>query len=226
MPLTKQGDSPQFQYTPPNRKYTSKSYLMACPLCSELKRGRHARMCKNCLFASRRGPIDNKIYIIDGQRCRKIALSRKLYAIVDENLYDYLSQWRWAASGSDGKFYPNSGSQKLKFKMHHVVLGISPQEECDHINGNSLDNRVSNLRKCTRTQNMANIKVGKNNNSGYKGVSWDSHKRKWLAQITIEHKHIHIGRFTTPEAAAIARDKVAQKYLGNFAYINLPNDLQ
>lgn len=78
---------------------------------------------------------------------------------------------------------------KLIYLYHH---GYMP-EQVDHINRNSLDNRVENMRAATGAQNMANRSVFKNNTSGVKGVSWHSGHKKWSAYVNVAGKRKHLG---------------------------------
>lgn len=65
---------------------------------------------------------------------------------------------------------------------------------------------VANLRFATKMQNQPNAGISRNNTSGYRGVSWDAKCGKWRAQIRVQKKLIHLGLFSSTEAAAIARD--------------------
>lgn len=87
----------------------------------------------------------------------------------------------------------------------------------DHINGNTLDNRRSNLRVVTRTQNNQNVTIRKHNKSGYKGVSLEKKTGRWVAVIQANNKRIHLGTFDTPEEAYAAYCEAAKKYHGKFA---------
>jgi hypothetical protein len=60
----------------------------------------------------------------------------------------------------------------------------------------------------------------KNNTSGFKGVTWDKSRSKWKAHIHIERKIKNLGRFDSPEEAAIAYNEAALKYFGEFAFLN------
>ena len=94
----------------------------------------------------------------------------------------------------------------------------------DHINGNPLDNRKSNLRICTNAENQRNKGVYKNNKSGYKGVHWFKRDKKWQAQIKHNNKSIHIGLYEDKEEAARAYDKKAKELHGNFKNLNFPDE--
>ena len=88
----------------------------------------------------------------------------------------------------------------------------------DHINGDKLDNRIENLRAATVGQNQHNRKTNANNTSGYKGVSWNKGCNKWLSQIKLEGKRIHLGYFDNLEEAAEVVRKAREELHGDFAH--------
>lgn len=87
--------------------------------------------------------------------------------------------------------------------FHRLVMNIDdPKIQVDHINGNRLDNRKSNLRLCTNQENSMNKYENSNNTSGYKGVYFDKNRNKWRASIQYNGKHISsTKRYDTPEDA-------------------------
>ena len=84
------------------------------------------------------------------------------------------------------------------YRTHRLVwiyhYGYSPNM-IDHINGNSFDNRIENLRECNQAQNQYNRKINKNNLSGVKGVVWCKQKNKWRTRLVVDGKEYHIGFF-------------------------------
>lgn len=87
-----------------------------------------------------------------------------------------------------------------------------PKGEVDHINGDRTDNRWCNLRDTSRTENMCNRKVGKNNSSGLMGVHWSNTANRWVARISRDHNKYSLGNFDCLLDAAAAR-KSAEKLL-------------
>ena len=108
------------------------------------------------------------------------------------------------------------------YKAHRLaylyMTGNFPENLIDHINHITDDNRWTNLRDATNSQNQFNKAKHKNNTSGYKGVSWDTRNKKWRAKIKCMNKTIHIGCYTTPQEAAEAYKKKAIELFGEFAY--------
>lgn len=138
-------------------------------------------------------------------------------AIVDKRDFKHLSRFCWYWHDGYARRLVWKGSAIL---MHREILGANGDELCDHINGNRMDNRRDNLRIATRTQNSQNQKIRSDNSSGYKGVSWSSRNKKWMAQIQVNKKKIHIGYFGLATDAANAYDSAAREHFGEFAKTN------
>lgn len=94
--------------------------------------------------------------------------------------------------------YKSIGVQKEKHLLHRLVFlyhtGRMPQY-IDHIDGDPSNNRIENLRECTLSQNQQNRRVGKDNKSCVKGVSWHKKLKKWRATIRHNKEQIHLGMF-------------------------------
>ena len=88
--------------------------------------------------------------------------------------------------------------------------------EVDHINNNKIHNSVSNLRWCTKFENMRNLKKSAKNTSGIKGVSWRKRDKKWCAYIQIDGIKTSLGYFSNIKDAKLARMKKANEIFGEF----------
>lgn len=112
------------------------------------------------------------------------------------------------------------GRQVVSFDaLHRVLMGSPAGAMVDHVSGDTLDNRRSNLRICSHTQNMQNRKIHSDNKSGRKGIYLDSSgaTNKWRAQIRVDGKKICIGRFLTAEEAEAAYAAASVKYHGEYS---------
>lgn len=102
------------------------------------------------------------------------------------------------------------------YKTHRLIFtwchGRWPTDQIDHINGVKTDNRISNLREVTPSENLKNQKLRKNNKSGCIGVSWNKRDRKWVSQIKADGKRIYLGLFIHLNDAIQARKAAEIKY--------------
>jgi hypothetical protein len=160
---------------------------------------------------------------------RYIALTRGKFAIVDADDYERLSQYRWFALYTKWGFYAARNSRKDEsgkrhtILMHREILGVPHGFLVDHVNNNSLDDRKSNLRPATPSQNICNRRLSKAGcSSKYRGVFWYKRAKKWCAAINHERKYIRLGLFSSEIEAAKAYDAAARKYHGEFARLNFP----
>lgn len=151
-------------------------------------------------------------------------------ALVDDEDYEYLNQWKWQVKKHRKTFYahrtkqiPNSNRKKDHFKMHRVVMNVAdPKIEVDHVDHNGLNCQRSNLRIATRKQNKQNASSHKDSASKYLGVLVEKRKNgiSYCAQIGINGKSTHLGSFKSEEEAAKAYDRAAIKHYGEFANPN------
>ena len=100
------------------------------------------------------------------------------------------------------------------------INGDWPPFHLDHIDCNRENNRASNLRPCSRSENQCNRGKPKNNTSGFKGVTFDKQTGKFKAQIALHGKNHALGRFSKPEDAAEAYRSAAEKLHVEFARTN------
>lgn len=163
---------------------------------------------------------------------KQIPLTQGLFALVDDEDFEYLNQFKWHVGGIGNNTYVATQnykgrrfpSHKKTAWMHRIILGITnPAVYVDHKDGNGLNNQRYNLRIATHGQNKANsIKYKGIKNSKYKGVciNKENNKKKWQANITHNGKKINLGAFYVEEYAAIAYNKSAIELHGEFASIN------
>jgi len=157
---------------------------------------------------------------------KEIKLTQGKVAIVDDEDFDYLNQFKWYANKKYKKYYVVRNVKDIQGKhtllsMHRFIIGNTDSKmHTDHINGNTLDNRKENLRICTAAENIRNQKQQINNKSGYKGVHWKKLSNKWYSEIRYKNKSIHLGCFINIMDAARAYNAAAIKYHGEFANIN------
>jgi hypothetical protein len=157
----------------------------------------------------------------DGEVCR-IPLGHDRFAIVDAADYEDLSKYRWCASCMNGRAYAVRRTEKGRtVYMHRQIMHAPKGSIVDHIDHNILNNRRCNLRVCTPEQNYANAGP-RGGSSGFVGV-W-RHRKKWVAGIHWQGKHLHLGTFDDPVEAAKARDRKAYELHGPYAYLNFPGD--
>lgn len=152
-----------------------------------------------------------------------IPLSQGKFAIVDEDNFDALSEHNWMYShGYAKRNFVKENGKKTTIYLHRVILGAEKGQIVDHKNGNPLDNRKTNIRICSQSENLFNKRIQSNNKSGYKGVAWNKEKKKWQAQARFCGKRYSIGYFQTKEEAAKAYNNTIIKISSEFSK---PNEL-
>lgn len=155
---------------------------------------------------------------------KRIPLTRGKFAIVDDEDYEWLNQWKWYAQKHHRTWYAKRAilkNGKLKtIYMHRQIVNAQKGQETDHKDGNGLHNQRSNLRFCTGSQNQMNKKMQKNCSSEFKGVYLGNRLKRWRARIFLNKKQFHLGYFDKEKDAAKAYNKVAKKYFGEFARLN------
>lgn len=153
---------------------------------------------------------------------KEIPLSRGLVALVDDEDYEKLSQYKWHAKLSCGIFYAARSVKKEDGKrttvyMHHDLIGKKKGFHVDHCDGNSLNNQRYNLSHVTPRQNAQNRHTPRS--SELPGVAWNKRSRKWQAQIGVNGKTKHLGYYTDEYDAYLAYRKAVKEHEGEDSYI-------
>lgn len=139
-----------------------------------------------------------------------------LTAWIDLEDVDKVKDRNWSV-GSGG--YPVATRNYKHITIHRLVMKVPKGMVIDHIDGDKLDNRKNNLRICTQQQNKF-ARHAIRAKSGYKGVYYQKGNGNWWASIQAECHIYHLGRFDTPEDAALAYNKKATELFGEFAVLN------
>lgn len=152
-------------------------------------------------------------------------------ACIDLVMMPLVISHKWTIKRGRHTDYAKRESHGKTIMMHREIMEmylgrkLRPSEHIDHIDGNGLDNRLSNLRIATASQNQAN-RPGQRGSSIFKGVHYrPSGKRPWYAAIRVDHELIHLGSFETEVDAAGAYDKVAFQHFGEFAFLNFQGEI-
>jgi hypothetical protein len=163
---------------------------------------------------------------------KEIPLTQGMFTIVSDKYYNELIKVKWCATKA-GKFYAVRTVRGVDGKFHNVYMHrviyemehgpIPAGKFIDHIDRNSLNNSIENLRAVNNNQSGCNRGKRADNISGYIGVYWVTLRNKWLAQIWIDGKHHFIGRYATAKEAARAYDQAAVER-GEVCELNFPEE--
>jgi len=159
---------------------------------------------------------------LESDGAKLIPLTQGKFAIVDAEDYDWLVQYKWHCRHNRNKFYAYRNKARKTISMHRQLIGDTNALLVDHIDGNGLNNRKSNLRICTAAQNTYNKHPRSNSHSRYKGLTWHKRNKRWEVQIIKSSKRTFIGSFDNELNAAMAYDRKAEQLFGEFAYLNFP----
>ena len=127
-------------------------------------------------------------------------------------------------AGSVSHGYISIRVDKKRYFAHRLawlyVYGKFPSKNIDHIDCNSQNNAISNLREASQSENLANIRISVKNTSGYKGVHFHKGTNKWRAVVSVDNKPKHLGLFSTATEASNAYNFWCLENRGEFARIN------
>jgi hypothetical protein len=153
-----------------------------------------------------------------------IPLTQGQFAIIDNDDFERVNQFKWYANKAPNTFYANRQVQinrkRQTIHLHRFILNLDTKFLVDHVDGNGLNNQKSNLRTCTNQENSRNKRLSKKGTSSFKGVHYDKKYDKFEAQIKINYNSNFIGYNTDELICAKFYDAVARFYFKEFAKCN------
>ena len=179
---------------------------------------------------------DNPMYPCNHETCpileiELIPLTKGKYTIVDKDVFEFLSSYKWYAQTTSYGFYMAGRREPKELNedmvlMHRQIMGLTKGDKnvVDHINHISYDNRRINLRVCTRQKNNWNTTPRKVGTSKYKGVYYRKDRKKWTSRINKDEKPYRLGDFENEIDAAIAYNHKAIELFGKFSCLNKIQD--
>ena len=153
---------------------------------------------------------------------KKIELTQGKFAMVDDDDFERVSQYKWQLTKGNSTFYGTRTVKRKNIYLHRFILDVKDRNIfVDHKDHDGLNNMRSNLRLCNARQNCANRLKSIGLSSKFKGVTWDKKRRKWKSKIKINYKTINLGCFNTEIEAAISYNNAARLHFGEFAHLNI-----
>ena len=163
---------------------------------------------------------DNFYEIFDDYAILKIKYKNEyIDCYFDIEDISFVQEKHWRTSHKKNKVYIVTGKSGNKkepltylhnYLMHYIPV---PQLEVDHIDGNSCNNRKSNLRIVTRQANIDNTKARIDNKIGIRGISQISKTKKYKCDFSYHGKRFYFKYWNTIEEAVYNR-KIAEEYFG------------
>jgi hypothetical protein len=152
-----------------------------------------------------------------------IPLTQGYEAIVDDMDATRVLAHKWYVRHTARRWFYGEAKipRRGRVRLHRFILDAPPTCDVDHVNGNGLDNRRSNLRLASNSQNGANRQLNVNSKSGLKGVSLLPSGR-YHSVIRVRGVLYRLGTYDTREAAACAYDRAAIEHFGEYARTNFP----
>jgi len=154
---------------------------------------------------------------------KTIPLTQGKVALVDDEDFERFGHFKWYASWCPtNKSFIAKRTEHLPKQftrlLHRDIMGVTDLRiQVDHKNHDTLDCQRHNLRLCNRSQNLSNRRGPQANSfSGIRGVSWKKDMGKWVAQIEVEGKKIHLGYFTDKTLAATVYAAANRQHFGEF----------
>jgi hypothetical protein len=170
------------------------------------------------------------INLSDFSAMKKVRLSNGDSTLIDDADLEKASQfaWHWHEDDRTRDYghvcatWDRSRHKQVHITLHSLILSAPPGYVVDHRDNDPLNNQRANLRICTQQHNVWNRRKGRKR--AYKGITLD--RGKYKASIYRNGKATNLGRFDTPEEAALAYDTFAREHDGEFANLNFPDSQQ
>ena len=163
-------------------------------------------------------------YTPEGRKSTNTFIEKEVYMVgitkngieylFDKNDFPLVSCYSWCLSKTG---YLVANIKNKVTKLHRYIISAEPNKVIDHINGNPLDNRKSNLRVTDHKGNSRNTSVSKVNKLKQLGISTTSDGKKYRARIMVDGKEINLGRFSNLREAIQVRKKAEIKYFGEYS---------
>ena len=151
---------------------------------------------------------------------KEIELTQGKFALVDDDNYDYLMQWKWCVTSCGNRFYAmravKDNGKNIYIYLHRLIMKTPINLFVDHVDHNTLNCQKYNMRNCTRQENSQNRKAWNYGTSIYLGVSFNKERNLFRADI----RNIHLGYFSNEIDAAKTYDLKAKEIYGEFANLN------
>ena len=179
---------------------------------------------KRCMFCSNIGNhynidtgLNSWVLKEDIALCNIIFQNEVITFVVDANKYDEVKQYKWRISKKKNKYYVVTGSgykNNMQY-LHQLIFGsVREGFEIDHIDGNSLNNRLSNLRMVTHLENIDNLRATRIDNTiGVRGISYDKRNGKFTVDFHYHGDRFYVKAWDTPEEAIYCR-RCFEDYFG------------
>jgi AP2 domain len=155
--------------------------------------------------------------------CLCVPLTKGYHALIDVASYEKVSQHKWRACVLENgrRVYAVTKMQGKLIYLHRFILNAKEQFKVDHARSRTLDNRSSEIRMCTNTQNSTNTVKRKGCTSRYKGVCWHKDRKKWRVAIVVKKRVISLGYHKSEEEAAVAYNMAALRHFREFSRLNM-----
>lgn len=145
---------------------------------------------------------------------KEINISKGHSVLVDDQDLERVNQYHWSFTHG----YAVRNDKGRRIYLHRYIVNAPDNKTVDHINGNRLDNRRSNLRLCSFSENMRNCRKKRKDPSIPRGVF--AHRKRFSSKIYVSKQQIYLGSFSTKEEAARAYDIASLKYHGEYGIRN------